>query len=87
MESLADRKRALAGTPGNNLSRYPTGGASQTAHAVEENNCNSPEGNMDKLPLRQTVIASTFFAAARTDAFASPARFDFNFDSLSFGLG
>jgi hypothetical protein len=47
----------------------------------------SPEGDMDKLPLRQTVIASTFFAAARTDAFTSPARFDFDFYSLSFGLG
>jgi len=42
---------------------------------------------MDKLPLRQTVIAGTFFAAARTDAFTSPARFDFDFYSLSFGLG
>jgi len=42
---------------------------------------------MDKLPLRQTVIASTLFAAARTDTFTSPARFDFDFYSLSFGLG
>ena len=42
---------------------------------------------MDKLPLRQTVIASAFFAAARTDAFTSLARFDFDFYSLSFGLG
>jgi hypothetical protein len=38
---------------------------------------------MDKLPLRQTVIASTFFAAARTDAFTSPARFDFDFYSYT----
>jgi len=42
---------------------------------------------MDKLPLRQTVIASTLFAAARTDALTSPARFDFDFYSLSLRLG
>jgi hypothetical protein len=31
---------------------------------------------MDKLPLRQTVIASTFFAAARTEVQMPPAPLD-----------
>jgi hypothetical protein len=79
--AIAQGDRTFAATPWNDLDGHTTRGTSQTTHAVEENHRNAPKGNMDKSALRQSIIARTCFATARTDAFAALAGFDRDFYS------
>ena len=69
---IAYGDRALAAAPWNSLDGHAARGTIDTTHTVQENHHNAPKRNMDKLALRQPVIARTWRVTARTACLYSP---------------
>src|SRR5262249_11306785 len=72
----------LAVAPGNFLDHHAAATAVHAAHAVEEEDQESPEGNEFEAPLREMIVTGRRLVAARADGRRTLAWPNFDFDAF-----